>query len=398
VSEPEEELEIQALQRELDDAFATTRPRPALEDELWLRIQSSRPAPSRLRDAIAGFFQGIRAVPAVPAAAVAALLVIVIGVGIVALSGVRFGPGGASTASQYNGSESDQLALGTFGRLPTPVFNATSKTTAPNATGAGQADLAAPAQLTWTGKLDLKITSAPVFRYREPTTNEADQFASALGAVLRERPPGFLGMYSATDYTLKVRGTVQLPPSSPAYFIFASATMPPVEAAGASPQDLADIFLAQHSLSPQWRYTVSVDGTGDPVRVRYERQFDAPGYGAANLVDINGNRYGLEVDLSANRPVVASGVLPATLDQAGYKIVTADEAIRSALASGGTAPAASGAAIKLNQAELVYVLVPAGDHSFYEPAFLFSGQYQLNGQTLTKRVLVPAVDPSQRTP
>jgi hypothetical protein len=135
--------------------------------------------------------------------------------------------------------------------------------------------------------------------------------------------------------------------------------------------------------------------------VRYERQFDAPGYGAANLVDVNGNRYGLEVDLSANRPVVASGLLPATLDQAGYKIVTADEAIRSALASGGTAPAASGAAVpsvQLNQAELVYVLVPAGDHSFYEPAFLFSGQYQLHGQTLTKRVLVPAVDPSQRTP
>jgi len=43
-------------------------------------------------------------------------------------------------------------------------------------------------------------------------------------------------------------------------------------------------------------------------------------------------------------------------------------------------------------------LVPAGDHSFYEPAFFFSGEYQMNGQTLTKRVLVPAVDPSQRNP
>jgi hypothetical protein len=54
--------------------------------------------------------------------------------------------------------------------------------------------------------------------------------------------------------------------------------------------------------------------------------------------------------------------------------------------------------VALTQAELVYVLVPAGDHSFYEPAFLFSGTFKLNGQTLTKRVLVPAVDPSQRTP
>ncbi|TMC52680.1 MAG: hypothetical protein E6J20_10835 [Chloroflexi bacterium] len=401
MSEPEEELETQALQRELDDAFATTRPRPAFEDELWLRMQSSRPAPTRLRDAIAGFLQGIREVPAVPAAAVAALLVVVIGVGTVALSGLGRGGGGASTASQYNGAEPNQLTAGTFGRLPTPVFNSTSKgATAPNATAGGQADLGA-AQLTWTGKLDLAISSAPVFRYREPTTNEADQFASALGAVLRDRPSGFLGMYTATDYTLKVRGTVQSPPSSPAYFIFAAATMPPVEAAGAGPQDLADIFLAQHSLSPQWNYTVTVDSSSDPVRVRYERQFVAPGYGTAYLVDVNGNRYGLEVDLSANRPVVASGLLPANLDQADYKIVTAEEAIRSALASSVPAPAVSGAAvpaIQLNKAELVYVLVPAGDHSFYEPAFLFSGQYQLNGQTLTRRVLVPAVVPSQRNP
>ena len=401
MSEPEEELEIQALQRELDDAFATTRPRPPFEDELWLRMQSSRPATSRLRDAIAGFLQGIREVPAVPAAAVAALLVVVIGAGTVALSGLGRGGGGASTATQYNGSAPNQLTAGTFGRLPTPVFNSSSKSaTAPNVTAGGQADLGA-AQLTWTGKLDLTISSAPVFRYREPTTKDADQFASALGAVLRDRPSGFFGMYTATDYTLKVRRTVQSPPSSPAYFIFASATMPPVEAAGAGPQDLADIFLAQHSLSPQWRYTVSVDSTNDPVRVRYERQFDAPGYGTAYLVDPNGNRYGLEVDLSANRPVVVSGLLPTNLDQADYKIVTLEEAIRSALASSVAAPAASGAAvpaIQLNKAELVYVLVPAGDHSFYEPAFLFSGEYQMNGQTLTKRVLVPAVDPSQRNP
>src|SRR6059058_2930245 len=104
MSEPEEELELQALQRQLDDAFETTRPRTGFEDELWLRMQSSRAAPSRLRDALSGFFQVIREVPAVPAAAVAALLVVVIGVGVVALSGVgRSGPtGGASTAGSAN--------------------------------------------------------------------------------------------------------------------------------------------------------------------------------------------------------------------------------------------------------------------------------------------------------
>jgi hypothetical protein len=41
--------------------------------------------------------------------------------------------------------------------------------------------------------------------------------------------------------------------------------------------------------------------------------------------------------------------------------------------------------------------VAAGDHSFYEPSFLFSGTFTVNGTTYVKHVLVPAVDPSQRS-
>lgn len=405
MSERDEDLELQALQRELDDAFETTRPRQDFEDELWLRVQSSRPAPSRVRDAFRGFFQGIREVPAVPMAAVAAALVVALGIGLLAYVGSGHGGGGASTALSPNreSSAGGQYYTGSFGRLPTPVFNAGSKSSAPTpaAGSTSGADYYGQAQLSWTGKLDLTITTAPVFRYREPSATAADQFATGLGAVLRDRPSGFLGSYAASDYTLKVRGTVQSPPSSPAYFIFSSLSMPTVDAAGAGPADLATIFLAQHSLTPQWAYTVSVDSSGDPVKVRYQRQFDAPGYGQASLVDINGQRYGLEVDLSGNRPVLATGLLPMSLDVADYKIVSADDAVRAALASsdsGATAARPPTPAIQLTQAELVYVLVPAGDHSFYEPAFLFSGTFSVNGQTFTKRVLVPAVDPSQRTP
>ncbi len=397
MSEPDEELELQALQRQLDDAFETTRPRTGFEDELWSRMQSSRPARSRLRDALSGFLQGIREVPAVPAGVVAVLLVVVIGVGTVALSGLGRGGGGASSSTQganLSAPDAGQLYAGNFGRVPTPVLNngAKSSTAAQPTT--------VPVQLTWTGKFDLAISTAPVFRYKEPSTNEADQFASALGAVLRTRPDGFLGSYQASDYTLKVRGTVQSPPSSPAYFIFSSLSMPPVEAAGATPQDLADIFLAQHSLQPQWSYTVVVDSSSDPVKVRYQRQFQAPGYGAAYLVDVNGERYGLEVDLSANRPVLASGLLPVSSDEADYKIVSSDDAIHAALAFSApaqSAPATPLPTVQLDQAELVYVLVPAGNHSFYEPAYMFSGKLQINGQTYVKRILVPAIDPSQRT-
>ena len=400
-----EELELKALSRRLDGAFETTRPRAGFEDELWLRVQESRPPQRRLGDVLAGFFQGVSEVPAVPLAAVAATLVVVLGVGIFAYSGLGRSAGGSSTAALsagQNAQRSGELFAGTFGRLPTPAFgSSTGGAAAPRVT----ADTAAgayfgPAQLTWAGSLDIKVTSAPVFRYFEPSTSSADQFASALGAVLRERPAGFLGSYFASDYTLKVRGTVQTPPSSPAFFIFSSLSMPAVEAAGAGPQDLADIFLAQHSLAPQWGYNVAVDSSGDPVKVRYQRQFEAAGYGPAYLVDVHGQRYGLEVDLSGgNRPVLVSGLLPVGLDVADYRIVTPTEAIQSAIASSGSSASATPApTVKLTQAELVYVLVPAGDHSFYEPAYLFSGAFQLNGATLTKRVLVPAVDPAQRKP
>jgi hypothetical protein len=47
--------------------------------------------------------------------------------------------------------------------------------------------------------------------------------------------------------------------------------------------------------------------------------------------------------------------------------------------------------VTLTSAELVYALAYAGDHSFYEPAFLFSGTFTHNGIIFVKRVLVPAI-------
>jgi hypothetical protein len=82
-----------------------------------------------------------------------------------------------------------------------------------------------------------------------------------------------------------------------------------------------------------------------------------------------------------------------------YPIISADQAVRSALAS--SAPSGSGASyptVKLTTAELVYTLAWAGDHSFYEPAFLFSGTFTYQGTSYVKRVLVPAVTPPLLTP
>jgi hypothetical protein len=405
VSEHRDDLELQALQRELDDAFATTRPRSGYEDELWSRMQAHRPAASRFRDALAGFFQGIREVPAVPAAAVAALLVVVIGAGVFALSGLgRVGGGGASSApaaGRYDAESGAAQKAGSFGRLPTPVLNR-SGAPALNSSGATPAtssDYSGPVMLTWTGQLTVTTTTAPVFRYHEPSTNSADQFASSLGAALEERPPGSLGLYSTTTYKLNVRGTVQSPPQSPAYFILSGPSMAPIAAAGASPADIASLFLAEHSLVPQWPNKAVVKGSGDQVKVIFVRQFDSPGSGAASLIDSSGEPYGLEVDLNGNQVVRVIGLLPVNVDSAPYPIISADRAIRAALTSPPSQPDGSSLIpiVDLTHAELVYVLAPAGDHSFYEPAFLFSGTFQVNGMMYVKRVLVPAVDPTQRS-
>ena len=393
MSNQEDDLELQALERKLDDAFETTRPRAGFEDELWLRVQSNRPAPRRMRDALAAFWQGARAVPAVPASAIALVLIVALGVGLYAISGS--GPRGAAT-SGAGGAQAPYAGTGaadSFGPLPSPVFGSAPQppksSTQPNAATSA-------VSYTWTGTFTFTITTAPVFRYNEPTPTDADQFASALGAVLRERPSGFLGSYSAADYTLKVRGTLSSPQASPAYFIFSGPNLPPVDAAG-GPEQLADVFLAQHSIAPQWPYTVNVDTSGDPSKVTYERQFPVPGYGSAYLLDFNGQRYGAEVDLNGNRPVVASGMLPVGMDVADYRVISAADAIAAATSASGPPAGSNATTVHLNHAELVYVLVTAGDHSFFEPAFLFTGTQQSGGQSPARQVLVAAVDPSQRS-
>jgi hypothetical protein len=392
MSEEKDELELQALQRELDGAFASARPRRGFDDELWARLQQSRPAPTRLRAALSGLRWSM---PRVPLGAVAAVVVVALLAGAAYL-GAHMQPrgGGASSNTALSGGARapQDFAEAAFGRLPSPVF-APGKSV-PTAGPSSALASGVPIHYVWAGAATYSAAVAPVYRYQEPTASSADGFASQLGAVLRERPDGFLGSYSTATYTLKVRGTVQSPPSSPAFFIFASLSMPPVEATGASQADLATQFLAAHGLTPDWPYAVMFTTTGDPTRVVYQRQFVVPGYGPAYLVDPNGERYGLEVDLSGNRPVIASGMLPVGMDTANYSIVSPGQALAPVLGS----PASSGSlTATLKQGELVYVLVPAGDHSFYEPAYLFTGTMQAQGSTVQVRLLMPAVDPSQRT-
>jgi hypothetical protein len=175
--------------------------------------------------------------------------------------------------------------------------------------------------------------------------------------------------------------------------------MPPVAVAGASPIDVATVFLAEHSLAPQWPNTVVMRQIGEFVQVQFIRQFGAPGYGPANLINTQGQGepYGLAVDVKGNSVQRVVGLLPLNLDMANYPIIAGDKAIQAALTPKQPAPSSPGPAVQLTKAELVYVLAPAGPQSFYEPAYLFSGTFQMGGATYEMRVMVPAVDPSQRS-
>ena len=417
MSDEPEDLEVAALQRQLDDAFETTRPRAGFEDELWTRMQARRPAGSRVRDAWVGLVQSIREAPAVPMAAVAAVLVVALGAGAFVYSGLgRTGAGSSATtggaAAPAFGSQPVPLTSpGAYGKLPAPglaygncgtrcgggpIDNSGRPTPgAPQSATSPGAAYTGPVALTWTGKLNLTISTAPVFRYHEPSTNAADQFATSLGAVLVSRPAGYLGSYQTADFSVRVRGTIQSPAREPSYIVLPIAAGGAIDSAG-GPADLALVFLGERSLAPSWTYTSDVVVSGDAAKVTLDRQFGVSGYGYAYLVDGNGDRYGVEVDLQGDRPVSATGPMPLDIESAMYSIISADDAVRSVLASSPVAASGMPTAT-LTSAELVYSLAVAGDHSFYEPSFLFSGTFTVNGTTYAKHVLVPAVDPTQRS-
>jgi hypothetical protein len=151
---------------------------------------------------------------------------------------------------------------------------------------------------------------------------------------------------------------------------------------------------------PTWPYTVDVAASGNQVRVQLQRAFSLPSGEPAYLVGGLGERYGTDVLLQGGQPVLADGPLPLNLDSASYPLITESQAIQQAVASpaSGSQVISPSPVVVLDKVELVYALAFSGGQGFYEPAYLFSGIFQHNGQTMVKRVLVPAVDPSQLNP
>jgi len=85
--------------------------------------------------------------------------------------------------------------------------------------------------------------------------------------------------------------------------------------------------------------------------------------------------------------------MPLYLDSAMYPVISADQAVKSALATSPNRTASNIPTLLLTRVELAYALAIAGDHSFYEPVFVFSGTFTQNGVAYVKHVIVPAVGP-----
>jgi hypothetical protein len=418
----EEDIDLLALQRQLDDAFETTRPRRGFDDELWLRIQMRRPFWQRLQDVLAGLVETLREVPAVPAAAVATVLIVAIGLGVLARSGVHFGAGGASTTTSAGLPAGPNFAMApnSFGRLPSvalyPGVPFPPRTGSPYPADNSQpsptpipANLYfGPATLSWAGQFPASLGPALVYRYREPSATQADQFAVSLGAapakVAGTLPPD-QHLYEGQGFTLSVSLSLPVPPRDPQFYLglpSGNAT-PSGAASGSEPKAAGTTFLAMYSLLPAWSYTVAVVPFSDPaspgnwIRVQFLREFQSPTGELAYFVNSLGNRHGTEVLLRDGLPEFADGPLPLNLDSASYPLITQGQAIQLAVSSSpsGSQVISPTPVVQLDKVQLVYALAFSGAQGFYEPAYLFSGSFQYQGQTMEKRILVPAVDPSQ---
>jgi len=383
LSERDDELELERLQRQLDDAFETTRPRRGFEDELWLRIQRRRPFGERLRDLFGGLIGSVREAPAVPAGVAALVLIVVVDIGIVGPNLVRSNhtPSTAALAPQSGGAAKGDTYLG--GKVPTPVLHPGLIDTGTNPAAPVQAPEAAatsnlyygPANLVWTGTFATDAVSAPVLIYAEPTAAQATADAGLLGPQ--------------QGVTVQTRGSVAQLPREPIFIITETGAG---AAGGGDPVQSADAFLAAHNLVPPWPSNVVVIQGSGFARVIYQRAFTVQNGDLAYLVDWTGDRYGLEVDVVNGRRT-ATGPLPLGLQSVSLPLISNADAAQLAVSQAPPGPAAISPmpTVKLDRVELVYALAIAGPNGFYEPAYLFSGKFTYNGQTYEKRVLVPLV-------
>jgi len=323
------------LERRLEAMFASARPRPGFEDDLWRRIEARRPWHQRL---------GLRFQPALRyAPALATLLVVAVGVTWLAGNLRGSPPSAGSTTSAGAPAFGNQKAVApAFGVLPPLARTAQAAVTAPQ--GTAGADSAAGG--SFSGPLPSLPAELPVYRYDEPTADDR----ARIGASLQART----GL-----------AAIGVTPSDPVRSLEPqySFNAPAPSGSQAGPVETANSFLAGHNLTPNFAFRVTVVGSG--ADVIYDRVFDGPS-GSLRQVRPDGSVAGLTVDLTGGS-ISARGPLELPLTIAPYPLRSASEALAGVNVRQTTGTAA------FDRAELVYVVVVSGGHGYYEPALLLTG-------------------------
>ncbi len=314
-------------------------------------------------------------------------MIVTVGIGVLS-SGIS--PLGkhesASTAAGPVAADQGHGGYAAGQRLPSPALHPELTTAPAQLTPNGPLSQAAapsdiyfgPARLTWSGSFASEVPAAPVLVYAEPTDAQRRASVNASAGV-----------------AVTTSGTVAQLPLEPTVLVSESSAG---VAAGTDPVQAANSFLAANNLTPPWPNTVVVLQSNGVTRVVYQRAFALPGGDSAYLVNWVGERYGIEVQIVGGRRTVIAPV-QLSLQSVSYPLISNTQAAQLAVAEApaGTQSFQPVPDVTLDHVELVYALAVSGGSGFYEPAYLFSGTFQYNGQTYTKRVLVPLVDPSQRS-
>jgi len=116
----------------------------------------------------------------------------------------------------------------------------------------------------------------------------------------------------------------------------------------------------------------------------------------ADEVGATGDAVGLNVSVKPDLAAFqASGPVPLDIRLANHALAGMDGLVALARApearsdSQGPIPE-----VVLDSAQLVYVVASDGAYGYFEPAVMFSGQFAQGGVRYEKRVIVPALDPS----
>ena len=323
------------------------------------------------------------------AGAAAAVVIVAAGVGV--YLSTRSGPPVART-------QPSAPAFLAFGKLPAPGFPPTEL----GGGGGPQPSVIpyfGPAVLSWSGRLPALSSSAPVFRFTLPGPADADALAARLHAT-PEAPGSVVKTYRTPDGWHLSIGFGDPLAQQPTFTLQRDLSPPagPLPSEAAVRAAAAD-ELSRLGLTPSWRSRVSVDsftaqGQNTPIFVVTYERLIALGGDTARQVDGSGDPAGIHVTVDAGARVVGiAGVVPAQEETAAYGLRSGTSAVQTALSAPATAPGGNGAvpAVSLSHAELVYQVVESEGQGFLEPAYLFTGTFQSNGQTFEKRVLVPAV-------